>query len=213
MYRIISILCLTLIGLNSCSSDPEVVIKYEQPELLYTEVAGNVVEPAQLENLRYGENVKGYTIGRYVDPTDPTIMYEQNVLYRLEEPSSWNLQPNLPVNVPFEGTPRQLLSDDDRILRAEIESKAQNERALYEYLKATAKETKKNESILKKTVLMSKKLMEQNKALLKQIEHREAEKAKYEDVIKKQQQQLKKLIEYYEIKEREQIKNNRFRRP
>ena len=34
----------------------------------------------------------------------------------------------------------------------------------------------------------------------------------YEKTIQKQQLQLKKLIEYYELKEREQIKQNRFRR-
>jgi len=213
MIKLLPMLCLSLIFLNSCSSDPEPVeVRYEQPELLYNEVAGNVAEPQDLEHLRYGENVKGYTIGRYVDPSDPTIMYEQSVLYRLEQPSSWNLQPNMPVKVPFEGTPRKLLTDDDRHLRAEIESKASEERAFYEYLKASAAETKKNESVLKKTVLLSKKLMEQNQALLKQIQQREAEKAQYEKTIQKQQLQLKKLIEYYELKEREQIKQNRFRR-
>jgi hypothetical protein len=213
MLKLIPFLSLTLLFLNSCSSDPEpVVVVQEQPELLYTEVAGNFAEPQELEHLRYGENVKGYTVGRYVDPSDPTIMHEQSVIYRLEEPSSWNLQPNLPVSIPFEGTPRKLLTDDDRHLRAEIETKAEDERALYQYLKATASETKKNESVLKKTVLMSKKLADQNKALLEMLKKREAEKLKYEEYIKKQQQQLKKLIEYYELKEREQIKNNRFKR-
>jgi|SaaInlStandDraft_1057018.scaffolds.fasta_scaffold119958_2 hypothetical protein len=209
------VILLTLIMLSSCSSDPEPTFVPMPPQPLYTEVAGNYVEPQNLENLRYGENVKGYTVGRYIDPNDPSVMYEQTVVYRVEEPTSWNLQPNLPVKVPFEGTPRQLLNDDDRHLRAEMETKAHRERILYEYLKVSSGKVKIHKDLMQKSVAASKKLIAQNKSLNELLKSSHSDKQILQQKIIEQQQQLKKLIEFYELKEREQIKTNnssRFKR-
>jgi hypothetical protein len=191
----------------SCTTPPPEIPQQAPPMPIIQNVAGNVVAPKNLANLRYGENVKGYTIGRYIDPTDPSVMYEQHVAYRLEEPSSWNLQPNLPVNIPYEGVARQLLSDDDRLLRAEMETKAYQQRELYNYLKTSSEEIKKNRTMLDRTVQLSRKIVEDKKVLLGLLKKSKVENVALQKKVQEQQAQLQKMLKYYELRERQQIKS------
>lgn len=50
--------------------------------MAYAGRAGSVLEPA---------DVKAYSIGRYVDPADPSVMHEAHVVYRRESDSGWRL--------------------------------------------------------------------------------------------------------------------------
>jgi hypothetical protein len=52
------------------------------------------------ELVRYSENLKMYSIGRYVDPNDGLMMHEAHTVYRVETTAKWNLHPNAPANVP-----------------------------------------------------------------------------------------------------------------
>lgn len=57
-------------------------------------VPGTTLSPEQMESVRYAENVKGYPVGRYIDPNNDLIMHEQHVIYRVETTAKWNLHPN-----------------------------------------------------------------------------------------------------------------------
>ncbi len=71
-----------LVLVASCASRPQLVLRPVPPLS---------VEP--VETMRYGEVVRAYHIGRYVDPNHPETMHEQHPLYRLEAFAHWNLHP------------------------------------------------------------------------------------------------------------------------
>jgi hypothetical protein len=49
--------------------------------------------------LRTPETVKGYPVGRYVDPDFPKVMHERHTLYRQEESPAWNTQTGAPYSL------------------------------------------------------------------------------------------------------------------
>lgn len=77
---------LPLVLVASCASRPQLVVRPLPPP---------PVEP--IEAVRYGEVVRAYHIGRYVDPNHPETMHEQHPMYRIEVSARWNLHPG-PLN-------------------------------------------------------------------------------------------------------------------
>ena len=75
-----------LVFVASCASRPKYVFQPVPP------VAG---EP--IEAVRYGEVVRAYHVGRFVDPYHPETMHEQHSVYRIETSARWNLHPG-PLN-------------------------------------------------------------------------------------------------------------------
>ncbi len=75
-----------IVFLTSCASRPQYVF---QP------VPSPAVEP--VEAVRYGEVVRAYHIGRYVDPNHPETMHDQHPVHRIETSARWNLHPG-PLN-------------------------------------------------------------------------------------------------------------------
>lgn len=75
-----------LVFVASCASRPQVVLRPTPPP---------AVEP--VETVRYGEVVRAYHVGRYVDPNHPEAMHEQHPVYRIEVSARWNLHPG-PLN-------------------------------------------------------------------------------------------------------------------
>jgi hypothetical protein len=73
---------LPLILVASCASRPQVALRPTPPP---------AVEP--IETVRYGEVVRAYHLGRYVDPNHPEAMHEQHPVYRIEVSARWNLHP------------------------------------------------------------------------------------------------------------------------
>ena len=63
-------------------------------------ISGTTLVDDELESVRYGENLKAYPMGRYIDPNDGLVMHEAHTVYRVETTAKWNLHPNLPVPVP-----------------------------------------------------------------------------------------------------------------
>jgi hypothetical protein len=53
-----------------------------------------------MESVRYGENLKAYPVGRYVDPNNGLVMHEAHTVYRVETTAKWNLHPNAAANLP-----------------------------------------------------------------------------------------------------------------
>jgi hypothetical protein len=75
-----------LLILTGCSS-PRIV---QMPPA----VPGTTLSPEEMESVRYAENIKAYSVGRYVDPNNSLIMEERHVIYRIETTPKWNLHPN-----------------------------------------------------------------------------------------------------------------------
>ncbi|HMP82367.1 MAG TPA: hypothetical protein PKA41_06625 [Verrucomicrobiota bacterium] len=73
---------LPLMLVASCASRPQVALRPTPPP---------AVEP--IETVRYGEVVRAYHLGRYVDPNHPEAMHEQHPVYRIEVSARWNLHP------------------------------------------------------------------------------------------------------------------------
>jgi hypothetical protein len=75
-----------LVFVASCASRPQLVVRPSQPP---------AVEP--VEAVRYGEVVRAYHVGRFIDPNHHETMHEQHPFYRIETSARWNLHPG-PLN-------------------------------------------------------------------------------------------------------------------
>ncbi len=64
-------------------------------------VAGTELDQNNVENVRVGESLKAYPVGRLVDPNNPNVMDEAHTVYRREAGPEWNLNPNAPTVVPL----------------------------------------------------------------------------------------------------------------
>jgi len=71
-----------LVFIASCASRPQVVVRPLPPPPV-----------GPIEAVRYGEVVRAYHVGRYVDPNHPEAMHEQHPVYRVEVSARWNLHP------------------------------------------------------------------------------------------------------------------------
>jgi len=76
---------LPLLLVAACAARPQVVVRPLPP---------SAVEP--IESVRYGEVVRAYHVGRYVDPNHPETMHERHPVYRIEASARWNLHPGPP---------------------------------------------------------------------------------------------------------------------
>ena len=83
-----------LILLSACASHKPVVAQMPRA------VPGTILATDNMESVRYGENLKMYSFGRYLDPNDGLVMHEAHTVYRVETTAKWNLHPNLPVTIP-----------------------------------------------------------------------------------------------------------------
>jgi len=88
-------LLILLVFLTGCASN-------QKPHVTVMNTMPARPQPAQsVETVRYPENLKGYSVGRYVDPNNNLVMHERHTVYRVETTAQWNLNPNAPVAVPL----------------------------------------------------------------------------------------------------------------
>src|SRR5208337_3695881 len=83
-----------LLFLPSCATKKPVVVRMSHS------VPGTTMPADDMESVRYGENLKAYPVGRYIDPNNGLVMHEAHTVYRVETTAKWNLHPNAPVTVP-----------------------------------------------------------------------------------------------------------------
>ena len=83
-----------LLLLPACAGKKPVVVQMPRS------VPGTMLATGDMESVRYGENLKGYSFGRYIDPNDGLVMHEAHTVYRVETTAKWNLHPNAAANVP-----------------------------------------------------------------------------------------------------------------
>ena len=115
----------------ACSSNKMPSQAQSRPHASLNEVSGNYIHSDTKSNLRYGESLKAYSLGRRVDANDPSLLHEAGLVYRIESDSSWNLQPQMPKNIPYAGSSITATKDNENFLSAEIEVKANEQRKLY----------------------------------------------------------------------------------
>jgi len=96
-------LCAAVVLCSGCESlQRQIAAAASPPEpVAVAPVAGTELDQENIEQVRAGETLKSYPVGRYVDPTDPDVMHEAHVVYRKEAGASWNLNPNAPTVVPL----------------------------------------------------------------------------------------------------------------
>lgn len=83
-----------LVFVASCAS---------RPQLAFRPLPPPAVGP--VEALRYGEVVRTYHVGRYVDPSNPQTMQEEHQVYRVEVSGRWNLHPGSSTAAPLLNPP------------------------------------------------------------------------------------------------------------
>jgi hypothetical protein len=85
-----------LILLPACASKKPVIVQ------MPSSVPETILATDDMQSVRYGENLKAYSVGRYIDPNDDLVMHEAHTVYRVETTAKWNLHPsgNLPRNAP-----------------------------------------------------------------------------------------------------------------
>jgi polyhydroxyalkanoate synthesis regulator phasin len=92
-----TILLLSLsVMLAACASRNEPVVRVTP-----VSVPGTTLPSEGIESVRYAEDIKAYSLGRYVDPNNPGIMHEAHTIYQVETTAKWNLHPNAPVSFPL----------------------------------------------------------------------------------------------------------------
>jgi len=75
-----------LVFVASCASRPQLAVRPLLPPAV-----------GPVEAVRYGEVVRAYHVGRYVDPNHPETLLEEHPVYRIEVSARWNLHPG-PLN-------------------------------------------------------------------------------------------------------------------
>lgn len=83
-----------LVLVASCASRPQLAFHPLPPPAVAT-----------VEAVRYGEVVRAYHVGRYVDPSHPETMQEEHQVYRVEATGRWNLHPALSTAAPLLNPP------------------------------------------------------------------------------------------------------------
>ena len=195
----------------ACVSEKIPPLPENRPSYLSPEVSGAFIRADDLSNLRSRENIKAYSLGRRIDGSDDSLMYEGGVVYRVENESSWNLQPSLAVKLPFSGSSASAVKDNENALRAEIEVKANEQRRLYDYLKNVSKDASGQMKALESSAKIGRQLLDQNKALKERLLSSEQQKQALNSDLVKLKTQLGSLLKFYQKKEEEKIKS-KFRR-
>jgi hypothetical protein len=163
---------------SSCSTPPPPPVTREI--MIPTTIAGTYVPDDELDAVRHGENVKAYTVGRYVDPNNPALMYERNTVYRIEENATWNRMPNEPFSIPFRRyhANRQKYADIQRPLTAELEAEIGKQAQLRKSLEENRERVSQTLAITEKSAQNTEKIARANLLLaakIRQLEERIAE--------------------------------------
>jgi len=83
-----------LILLSACASNKPV--RGQMPR----SVPGTTLATDDMESVRYGENLKGYSFAVTLTRMTVLVMHEAHTVYRVETTAKWNFHPTAPVTVP-----------------------------------------------------------------------------------------------------------------
>jgi hypothetical protein len=175
-----------LILLPACASKKPVVV--HMPPV----VTGNALSTADMESVRYSENLKAYPVGRYVDPSDGLVMHEAHTIYRVETTAKWNLHPDVypyaPGNLP--GGPVVGIIDpahSDSPVTPEVVAEIDRQKAATQALIAQGQRMSQVVSQLSKVLPATSQVAEDNAQLKAQALATERRLELLEDQVRKQQ--------------------------
>ena len=119
-------------------------------------VPGTALSLPDADDVRNHEALKAYPTGRYEDPSDPSVMHEAHVVYRAEQPPSWNLNPTVETAVPLGPTVAVTNpAKETAAMTGELEQKIQQQNQLlqstYEQNQRLTEELKKLQDDVAKT--------------------------------------------------------------
>jgi ribosomal protein L12E/L44/L45/RPP1/RPP2 len=150
--------------LSACASKKPVIVQMPPA------VSGTTLATADMESVRYGENLKAYSFGRYVDPNDGLVMHEAHTVYRVETTAKWNLHPNVPVNVP--GGPVVGIIDPahkDSPLTPEVVAEVDRQKAATMVLMVQGQRMKQALNQLSKTLSATAQVAQENVQLKSEV--------------------------------------------
>jgi hypothetical protein len=193
MKRII--IFIPLILLSACASKKPVVVKMPPA------VPGTLLTPADMESVRYGENLKAYQVGRYVDPNTDMVMHEAHTIYRVETTAKWNLHPDVypypPGSLP--GGPVVGIIDPahkDSPLTPEIVAEVDRQKVMSQALMADHQEMNQSLKELSKVMPATEQIAKENALLKVQTLATERRLEILEDQFRQQQAQQKDETEF-----------------
>jgi hypothetical protein len=142
-------------------------------------VPGTALSLPNASDVRNSEALKAYPVGRYEDPNDPSVMHEAHVIYRAEQPPSWDFNPTVETAVPLGPTVAvNNPAKGDPGMTGELEQKIQQQNQL---LQATFEQNQQLADELKKLqddIAQTRGLAAANDALQKQVAALQAQVAK-----------------------------------
>ena len=158
MKRII--ILIPLLFLPACATKKPVVVRMPHS------VPGTTLPADDMESVRYGENLKAYLVGRYVDPNNGLVMHEAHTVYRVETTAKWNLHPNAPANVPV-GPVVGIVDPAHREspVTAEVAAEVNRQKAATQALIAQGARMNQALNQLSQSVSISKQVSEENAQL------------------------------------------------
>lgn len=202
-------LILLSLYVSACSTDqmPVPEVPERKAPIVIPEVGGTYIHQKDIEKLRYPEELKAYSIGRLEDSHDPDLMHESHIVYRVENDSAWNLQPGLSPELPFQLPVSATQPDGKDLLQAELEVKANEQRAMYKYLKEASDKASSQIGALEESVLISKKLLAQNSELKKSLSQKNLENQELQKALTTLKNQLQALLKFQQKKEEIKIRS------
>jgi hypothetical protein len=149
-----------LLFLPACATKKPVVVRMPHS------VPGTTLPADDMESVRYGENLKAYPVGRYVDPNNGLVMHEAHTVYRVETTAKWNLHPNGPANVPV-GPVVGIVDPAHREgpVTAEVAAEVNRQKAATQALIAQGARMNQALNQLSQSVSISKQVSEENAQL------------------------------------------------
>lgn len=203
MYKFLSI-C-TVIFAVGCSSDPEPQIMPPPPKLrMAPQQSSNPVIYKQdaIKHLRTGEVVKEYTYNRYVDPNDPSVMYDNGSFYRVENSSRWDLTPSRPHVSALTGVGERTFPDEAHYYSIEENAKKYLTRIESEELRKKEETFKKKNDLLKVREDQLNKSVKATEQMLHALKVMQAANKKLENDNKFLKDQVIKFMEKEEARGR-----------
>jgi hypothetical protein len=150
-------------------------------------ISGTILSPEQMESVRYAENVKGYPVGRYVDPNDDFVMHEAHMIYRVETTAKWNLHPTGSPTVSF-GPPVAIIDSAkyNAPVNAEIIAEVNKQKAATQALLENGPKFSQSLSQLAGAFQVVKQVDEQNQQLKQELTITERRLDALEDELRNQ---------------------------
>ena len=207
MKKLIIILLSLYVSACSTKPMPAPQVPERKAPIVIPEIGGTYINQNDMEKLRYPEELKAYSIGRLEDAYNPDLMHESHIVYRVESDSAWNLQPGLSPDLPFQLPVSTIKSDEKDLLQAELEVKANEQRAMYKYLKDASDKASSQIGALEESVLISKKLLAQNSELKKSLSQKNLENLELQKALTTLKNQLQALLKFQQKKEEINIRS------